>query len=793
MRMPDFKRLQKINPWHFLWIAVLISEIFTALMNTLNSYIWYGKVSRDLLLIGSIDALMVSFLVSLIILYFLKQANRLEQAGQLLQREIDNRIILEEALKESEVRYRKLFESAGDAIFILEAEGPEAGRIVDANQSAATMHGYTLEELLKLHIKDLDGPSAAAEAPARISRMLGGEWIKAEIIHRKKDGAQFPVEISAGLLEIGRHKFFLAFDRDIGQRKETEAALLESEEKYRSIVDNAHEGIWLIDIHGKTAFVNPQMAAMLGYRPEEMKGRGVEEFLSNESIPEFRQKIAARKKGLTSQYDLKFHRKDGAPLWAIVNAAPLLDSGGQVTGAFGMVTDISERKRIEEALRESEALYRQVIEAAPYSITVSRISDGRFIQVNASFTKICGYTPEEALGRTPFDLGLFVEPRDREQFLQVLKEKGEIDKYELQYRAKGGRVIPVLLSARPLRIGGEDCLLAVALDISDKLRAQREREDLEKQLRQAQKMEAIGTLAGGIAHDFNNILMALLGYTEMALMDIPPGTAIYNDLKKVSQAGHRAKDLVGQILAFTRKSELELKPVEICALLKEALKLIRAVLPSSVEIRLDLSEEAALVVANATQIHQVIINLCTNGVQAMREKSGILRVTLSKVQFFEQVSVVYSTLYPGYYIHLSVEDTGEGIKSEILDRIFDPYFTTKEIGEGTGMGLATVLGIIKGHGGAITVETTPGRGSRFNVFLPLSEQGDGLPKEKTRGSFPQGRGRILLVDDEETLVGLEKKMLEQLGYSVAVQNNGLEALDTFKKDPQGLLGIESLF
>jgi PAS domain S-box-containing protein len=778
------KRLHSLNNWHFIWIAVAISEIFTALMNTVNSYFWYGNLRADLLWIGSIDALFVSFFVSLIVIYFLRNTRKLEEFNRLLSEQMAEKNRMASALKENEIRYRTLFEKAGDAIFILEAEDPEIGKIVDANRAAAEMHGYTVLELLGRHIRELDSPQAAAEIQGRMSRLLKGEWLQREVLHRHRDGTLFPVEINAGLLEIDGHKYILAIDRDISLRKEAEKALRESENKYRAIFDNAQEGIWVVDREGRTTLVNHQMAAMLGCSESDLLGRAVEEFVWDFDRSRFGNRLPARESGKPSQYELTFHHRNDSPIYAIVNTAPVLDSEGRVCGAFGMVTDISARKKMEEALRESEERYRKIVEAAPYPISITRLEDGQYLQANNSFYRLTGYTPGEILGKTPFELNFYVDPKDLTRFLAIIREKGEVEAFELQFRTKEGRIFDVLLAARPIQLGGIDCLLAVFRDVSQEKLAQKEKEELTTLLRQAQKMEAIGTLAGGIAHDFNNILTAILGYTELALMDVRRETPLYRDLSRVIEASQRAKELVGQILAFTRKEKAELKPLSIGPLVKEAVKLIRAIIPSSIEIQLDLDKETGMVVAEPVQIHQVIINLCANGAQAMQSGGGILKIGLSRVRLTEPQKAIYTQLSPGYYVLLSVADNGIGMGGDLMERIFDPYFTTKEKGQGTGLGLSTVLGILQSHGGAITVESHPGRGSLFKVYLPVAKNLPGPAHEGIQTSPPSGRERILLIDDEEPLTALGKKMLEKLGYRVTVKKNGPEALRDFQESPR---------
>jgi CheY-like chemotaxis protein len=294
-------------------------------------------------------------------------------------------------------------------------------------------------------------------------------------------------------------------------------------------------------------------------------------------------------------------------------------------------------------------------------------------------------------------------------------------------------------------------------------------------------MEAIGTLAGGIAHDFNNILSAVIGYTEIALADVPEDTSQHRNLQEVLKAGSRARDLVKQILTFSRQTEQELKPVKINQIIRESLKLLRASLPATVKISHDIQSDSA-VLADPTQIHQVIMNLFTNAAHAMRSTGGQLKIDLSDVVLDESFIEQHPYLSPGVYLKLRVIDTGHGMEKAILDRIFDPFFTTKERGEGTGMGLAVVLGIVKSHGGTITVESELEKGATFNVFLPviLQEVDHDI---QTKGPIQTGTERILFIDDEKSLVDLGQQILERLGYKVTIRTSSLEALELFMEQP----------
>jgi signal transduction histidine kinase/ActR/RegA family two-component response regulator len=304
----------------------------------------------------------------------------------------------------------------------------------------------------------------------------------------------------------------------------------------------------------------------------------------------------------------------------------------------------------------------------------------------------------------------------------------------------------------------------------------------QQQLVQAQKMEAIGTLAGGIAHDFNNILGAIVGYTELALDDLPEGSQVRKNVQHVLSGAKRAADLVKQILAFSRQAEQKRKPLVLSTTVKKALKLLRSSLPATIEIRRDIKAGAGTIRGDTTQIHQVMMNLGANAGYAMKEKGGILQVSLDEVVLGEDAAPGKHNLKPGPYLKLTVSDTGQGIPEEVMKRIFDPYFTTKKTGEGTGLGLAVVHGIVKSHGGDISVDSEPGKGTSFHLFFPkIQEKVE--PASTLTQKVPRGKERILLVDDEKALAETGTQMLERLGYEVKGISNAFNALEAFRREP----------
>lgn len=426
------------------------------------------------------------------------------------------------------------------------------------------------------------------------------------------------------------------------------------------------------------------------------------------------------------------------------------------------------------ALRESEARYRSLFEDSGDAIYINT-KEGKFIDVNQSALDLLGYTREEMIGMDVRNI--YVNPDDRSVFQQEMEQKGSVRDYEVKFRKKDGTQMDCLLTSSTWQGNGGRILgyQGIIRDIT-------KQKQLEARVRQTQKMEAIGTLAGGIAHDFNNILMSITGNTEMALYDAPESSPVRSRLEGVLKAGSRAKYLVQQILTFSRQREEKRTPIQISSVVKEALKLLRASLPTTIEIHRDISAGADTVLADPTKIHQVLMNLCTNAAQAMHEKGGLLEVGVTDADLDSEAVARYPDLSPGPYVVLTVSDTGQGMDRSVMERIFDPFFSTKGPGEGTGLGLAVVHGIVKDYGGAIDVCSEPGKGTTFRVFLPRVDE-VAMAEAEMSASIPTGCERILLIDDEKAVVEPAQCLLEHLGYEIVSKTSAVEALEMFRADP----------
>jgi len=689
-------------------------------------------------------------------------------------RDITERKHAEDVLTASEARYRKLYESMMDAFVCVDMDG----RITEFNEVYYKMLGYEPAELRKLTYFDITPENWHAIEAEIIEKqaMARGYTDLYEKRYRRKDGTVFPIEITTYLIrdDQGNPNGLWGIIRDITDRKRAEETLRKSEELYTSLVNTIPDIIVRTDLSGRILFVNDYALEISGYGREEIEGQNMLMFISPEDWDRVTKNAVLMMDGRLVPQEYQLVMKDGRKLPFEINGDALRNEDGTPYGLVNVCRDISERKQAEEK-------FSTVFMMAPDGISITRMRDGLILDINLGFQKISGWERSELLGRSALDTNIWIDPADRALLVEELQTGRDVLQREFHFRRKDCSLGIGIYSARSIQIAGESYILFVMRDITDRRRLEEERQKLEQQLIQSQKMESLGTLAGGIAHDFNNILTPIIGFAELVIDDFSKGSLTHAHLSEILTAANRASDLVSQILTFSRKSETVYSPLAIRTIIKESLKLLRSVIPSTIEIRHDLAE-SGLVMSNPTQIHQVIMNLCTNASQAMGEEGGVMEVSLHKVNL-DQETATSLDINPGAYLRLMVSDTGHGIPPEIMERIFEPYFTTKEVGHGTGLGLSVVHGIVKSHRGTIICRSVLKEGTTFEVYLPEIESEKKVEGQFEKESIPTGTERILFIDDEAALTRLAEDMLKKLGYKVTTKTNSVEAFDLFKERP----------
>ncbi|MCX5864147.1 MAG: PAS domain S-box protein [Deltaproteobacteria bacterium] len=707
-------------------------------------------------------------------------------------------------------RLQRLVEDANEAILVL-----QDGMIKYFNLRALEVTGHSPEAYRSQPFHAFIHPEDREMVIQRSMQRLQGKEPPNIYQFRVVDvrGEAKWLQINAGIIDWEGRPAVLAFLPDITQLRQTEMALWESEIRFQMISENTGDLIILSNGLGKTIFANSALTRLLGIQAEELQGRPITEIIH----PKYRSALSRlwnrilAEKNVAPQETILI-RKDGSHLAAEISCFAVAQENSEpYLGAI--LRDISARKEAERELEQ----YRDSLE----KIVGERTSE--LTQTNARLqqTIINQELAEERLSQEKNTLeavfsamsdGLSVHDRDFKILFQnaVLTKRYGDCTGKICHAAYHGRETPCEncglpgcikdgaphwfemnettdqgtlffeLGMSPVRDGKGVIIAAVEV-----IREITEQKRLADQLLQAQKMEAIGTLAGGIAHDFNNILTAILGYAELSKFEADPASDLAGNLTEIISASRRAGDLIRQILTFSRKAEFKKQPLQIQSVVKEALKLIRGTIPSTIDIRPEIAGDCGTILADVTQIHQVIMNLCTNAYHAMQQQGGILIVRLQNIVINEGASEAPTELTPGNYVRLTVSDTGHGMDETTLDRVFDPYFTTKKQGEGTGLGLATVHGIVKNHGGVISVKSALNEGTTFDIYFPRVEAAfsAALTGWGETGAASCA-ARILLVDDEEMLIRLGKSILKKLGHTVTAFSNSQDALDCFRQDPQ---------
>ena len=659
------------------------------------------------------------------------------------------------------------------------------GTLLMANQTACAMVGVQSKDIEGKYFWELPHWVHSSKLQDHVKQATfsaqQGNTVSFETTHRDYDGNIRFVDFSLTpvLSEDGKVIFIVPEGQDVTSRKLSEQHLIESERNYREIYNSSSDAIIIHDAEtGNIIDVNRTMLEMYGYTHQEAMQLDIGDLSSME--PGFTQQDAVKKvKQAINEgpqlFEWSARHKNGTCFWVEVSLRKTTIGGeGRV---LAVVRDITERKRVDSELQ----LVKHSIEHSAFPFTWIG-DDSRILYVNHSTCQSLGYTREEMYTQTVGDFDPTYSSEHWPDFWEELKTQKSL-KFESHHIRKDGTKFPVEVTANYLEFEGKEHLFAYVQDISDRISFEKQQKQLQRQLQQAQKMEAIGTLAGGIAHDFNNILGAIYGYTEIAQDNVNNTNKLNEALQQIYGGAQRARDLVQQILTFSRRGDQDLKPLKVQFVLNEALKLLRSTIPTTIEIEQDIDPACRDILADPTQIHQIVMNLCTNAYQSMRETGGKISISLIPFELVPGEESPELDLSPGSYLTMKVRDNGSGIQPAHLDRIFEPYFTTRGSEEGTGLGLAMVHGIVKSLGGDITVESEPGRGTTFNVYFPVLEQKINDQPDEQATPISVGSERIMVVDDDVVMADVSRELLESLGYRVTALTGSVPALENFREAP----------
>jgi len=707
---------------------------------------------------------------------------RKDNAGNLLGvngilRDIDERKKAELALKESEEMFRFIFEGAIDGILLAD---PDTGKFHMANPSICSMLGYSEEELLAMGVDDIHPADALQQVHEALKKQISGdEPLAQDLPVLLKDGRVIICDIGSSIVQLKGRQFVMGFFRDNTDRTYALEALRHSEEKYSKLVESSMDGI-VIHQNAVIKFVNRAGLGMLGYSEEEIIEHNILDFIAPEHRELVFQRYQDRAKGkdVPSQYEIDLKKKDGShiPVELSVNVTHYQG----VPSAMVFLRDISERRIAEEKIRESERLFRELYEDAPNAYCSINAFNGSFLNFNKAALDMLGYDPGELSQLKVLDV--YSDTPDgvptAKKLFRLLKQGKPIENAELQMKRKDGDYRWINLNVKPV-FNEEGVVVesrSVAQDITERKMAEKALREKEEQLREAQKMEAVGQLAGGVAHEFNNMMGAIKGYCDLLVEDVGVDDPKYADIQGIRQVADRVAELTRKLLAFGRRQIMQPRVIDLQEQLGGMMSLVRRIAGENVRIVIESDNELKGVKADPGQFEHVVMNLVMNAKEAM-PSGGELRIELRNHILDEGRAAEFENLKPGGYVMLAVHDTGSGMDAGTLSRIFEPFFTTKDKSRTTGLGLPTIHGIVRQTGGDIRVESERGKGSVFRIFLPASEE----PVEKTHSSRPDPRQHgsgmtCLVVEDESIMLKVISRMLDSRGFNVIEAKSGKEAL-----------------
>jgi PAS domain S-box-containing protein len=709
------------------------------------------------------------------------EATRADMAVALekLQKEVLERKQAEEAQRKSEKKYSTLVENSKDGIIMI-----SDGVLTFVNKGSVELIGYDTEEMIGVNFLDFVATDYREIVLKRyVDRMEGKEVPSIyEIELLRKDGKTIPVELNAIRIDFEDKPANLVIIRDITERKQSEEALRKSEKRYRFLAENVKDVIWTRDMDMNLTYISPSVFEQQGFTVDEAMARPPEEawtpdsFKRNVEVLKEELEIEMReRKDMTRSrtIETEVRCKDGSTIWTEAKISFLRNPDGNPTGIIGITRDITERKQMEEALFQSEERHRSLVENTIYGFFIHEIPSGRFLFLNQRACELFRYTLQEGLELTVWDA---LSSEDHERINRRVQARVEGNKLgpDIQtYTAvrKDGSTFRLEVSSSLIIFQGRPAVQGIFRDVT-------EQERLEHQLKQAQKMEAMGTLAGGIAHDFNNLLMGIQGRTSLMVMDSDTSHSHFEHLKGIEDYVKSAADLTQQLLGFARGGKYEIKPTELNALIKNENRMFGRT-RKEINIQENFKRDLWAVEVDRTQIEHMLLNIYINAWHAM-PGGGDLYIQTENVIIDKDYIKPYQ-VEPGKYVKISITDTGVGMDKATQQRIFDPFFTTKEMGRGTGLGLASAYGIIKNHNGFIDVFSKRGEGTTFNIYLPASEK-EAVKEEEVNEELFRGTETLLLVDDEDMIIDVGCGIIEKLGYKSLTAKSGKEAIGVYKKN-----------
>jgi two-component system cell cycle sensor histidine kinase/response regulator CckA len=696
-------------------------------------------------------------------------------AASSIARDISERKQSELALRRSHQRTRDILDNIFAFVGLLSTDGV----ILDVNRAPLEMGGLRREDVIGKLVPETYwysySPEVQVRVQAAIDRAAMGETVRYDELIRAAGDTRVYIDLCFCPLRNseGRVIHVLGSAVDISERVQVKDALVESEKQYRLLFDSSPLPMWVFD--RKTfAFLEVNEAAVehYGYSREEFRKMTILDIRPEEDRSRLVQHMTKLVAGLQTPEVWKHRKKDGTLIDVEVTSHELAFQ--RRDAQLVVVHDITEQLKAEENLRHSEEKFSKTFRSTPLPITISTVGEGRYIDVNEAFSDVMGYDRERVIGRTALDLKIWADFDERKRMIDQLTTTGRVDSFETQFVTKGGEKRTVLISAEIIRLDSTDCVIAITNDITETRR-------LEEQFRQAQKMEAVGRLAGGVAHDFNNILGVIIGYSDLSREQLKTDDRLSRHIEQIKKAALRGSGLTRQLLAFSRQQVLQPSVLNLNAVVNNVSKMLLRVVGEDVSLNFVPGQPLGSVKLDLGQIEQVLMNLVINARDAM-PRGGRIILETANVDFDENYAREHMPIKAGPYVMLAVSDTGSGIEKETLARIFEPFFTTKPQGEGTGLGLSMVYGVVQQSGGSIWVYSEVGKGTIFKMYFPrVNESAISLVEPRTEQPIALGTETILLVEDEEALRELTADLLKSAGYKVVAAVSGEAAVDILKK------------